>query len=191
MQRPSRLCLFALVVGLGTSLRPSAQASAAPQLTPAHHIFLTGKVRMVVNDALKGAIRRLARPSCQLVFTDFDDPVVQPLSNALAVLGKTPEEFLAVLYFVEGDGSNQCRDETTAAFTAPNSRVIHVCGTHFADRFGRNPARGEIILIHELLHALGLGENPPAKAHITDAVLNRCGNVTSPSGPGAAKARAG
>jgi hypothetical protein len=31
-------------------------------------------------------------------------------------------------------------------------------------------AVGEILLIHELLHALGLGENPPARSHLTDAV---------------------
>jgi len=53
--------------------------------------------------------------------------------------------------------------------------VIYVCGTRFTDRFARRIA-GEILLIHELLHALGLGENPPTSAHITDAVRIRCGN---------------
>ena len=31
------------------------------------------------------------------------------------------------------------------------------------------------LLIHELLHTLGLGENPPTRSRITDAVMNRCG----------------
>jgi len=53
--------------------------------------------------------------------------------------------------------------------------VIYVCGTRFINRFARKAA-GEILVIRELLHALGLGENPPTSAHITDAVLDRCGN---------------
>ena len=81
------------------------------------------------------------------------------------------------MYFVEGDSSNQCRaEEMTAAFTAPGNRVIYVCGTRFADLFARKTTGGEILMIHELLHALGLGENPPTSAHITYSVLSRCGN---------------
>ena len=34
---------------------------------------------------------------------------------------------------------------------------------------------GEILLIHELLHSLGLGENPPTSAQITNTVMARCG----------------
>ena len=32
----------------------------------------------------------------------------------------------------------------------------------------------EAVLIHELLHSLGLGENPPDSAAITDRVMARC-----------------
>jgi hypothetical protein len=149
---------------------------AAPQLTPAYHIRLTGKARMMVKFALEGALRRLARPQCQRLFTDFDDPAGHSLSDTLAAWGKTPGEVMAALYFVEGDDSTQCHaDGTTAAFTVRGNRVIHVCGTRFVDRFARRTA-GEILLIHELLHALGLGEDPPTSAHVTDAVLTRCGN---------------
>jgi len=31
-------------------------------------------------------------------------------------------------------------------------------------------------MIHEALHTLGLGENPPTSAEITERVLARCGN---------------
>jgi hypothetical protein len=34
-----------------------------------------------------------------------------------------------------------------------------VCGTRFVARFARRTA-GDILLIHELLHTLGLGETP-------------------------------
>jgi hypothetical protein len=85
-------------------------------------------------------------------------------------------EALAALYFVEGDESVECHaDGTRGAFTVPGNRVIYVCGTRFTDRFARRIA-GETLLIHELLHALGLGENPPTSAQITEAVRIRCGN---------------
>jgi hypothetical protein len=52
--------------------------------------------------------------------------------------------------------------------------VIHVCGSRFL-QFSGNTKGGEIVLIHELLHSLGLGENPPNSSWITTAVLKRCG----------------
>lgn len=53
-------------------------------------------------------------------------------------------------------------------------RVIYVCGTRFAERFARKTEGGEILLIHELLHTLGLGENPPTTEEITRQVRARC-----------------
>jgi hypothetical protein len=34
----------------------------------------------------------------------------------------------------------------------------------------------EAVIIHEMLHTLGLGENPPSSTEITFRVLNRCMN---------------
>jgi hypothetical protein len=34
----------------------------------------------------------------------------------------------------------------------------------------------EAVLIHEMLHSLGLGENPPESVAITAQVLKRCGH---------------
>src|SRR5438128_5051371 len=94
------------------------------QTAGAYHIFLTGKPRVLVEAAIDGALRRLARPQCQQLLTDFTNAAGQPLVDALRAWGKSPGEALAALYFVEGDGSNQCRaDETTGAFTAPDNRV--------------------------------------------------------------------
>jgi hypothetical protein len=165
---------YVLICGIAQGL--SSVGTGAVSESPGLHILLKGKARIVVKDAVEGAIRRLGRPKCQQLFTDFADPAGHPLSATLAASGKTPPESLAALYFVEGDGSPQCHtDDTTAAFTLPGNRVIYVCGKRFTDRFARRIA-GEILLIHELLHALGLGENPPTSAHITDAVRIRCGN---------------
>ena len=139
------------------------------------HLFLSGKPRMTVNDSINGAVRRLARPACQQLFTDFTDSDGRALSETLTTWGKSPADALLALYFVDGGESPQCRDETTAAYTRPRSRVIYVCGARFAELFARKTTGGEVLLIHEFLHVLGLGENPPTSAQITSAVYTRCG----------------
>jgi hypothetical protein len=39
----------------------------------------------------------------------------------------------------------------------------------------RDSSTSEILIIHEVLHTLGLGENPPPSADITARVMARCG----------------
>ena len=39
---------------------------------------------------------------------------------------------------------------------------------------GNNPSQTEAYLIHEALHSLGLGENPPSPKEITGRVLAMC-----------------
>lgn len=139
-------------------------------------IMLQGKARMVVEDAVNGASRRLATATCQLVLLDFVDASARPLDARLDVLGQTVTEYLAIMYFVDGDEAPQCRlNDATAAFSEPGSRVIHVCARKFSTQFARRTAGGEILVIHELLHSLGLRENPPTSAQITDRVWLRCG----------------
>jgi hypothetical protein len=70
----------------------------------------------------------------------------------------------------------RCTNQTIAAFAVPHSRVIVVRGTRFADAFARRTTGGELLLIHELLHATGLGESPPAPAEITNTMRLRCGS---------------
>jgi hypothetical protein len=43
----------------------------------------------------------------------------------------------------------------------------------------RNSRHAEALVIHEMLHSLGLGENPPPSDEITARVRARCGE-TSP-----------
>jgi hypothetical protein len=139
------------------------------------HVFLVGRAHLTVGAALQGATRRLSTLKCQQLFDDFTDQAGRALATSLATTGTAPMDVLAELYFVDGDDARQCRkDDGVVAFTTPGGRVIHVCGKRFV-QFDRNRAGGEILLIHELLHALGVGENPPSSARITKAVRNRCG----------------
>jgi hypothetical protein len=130
-----------------------------------------------ITSAVLGAQVRLARPECQRVFTDFQDIEGRPLLERLEASLQAPADYLVQqVWFVDGGDTLQCRrDATMAAFTVPGHHVIRVCGTRFAQRFERERVAAEIIVIHELLHTLGLGENPPSSRDITAQVTRRCG----------------
>ena len=59
------------------------------------------------------------------------------------------------------------------AFTQIGSTVVSVCLRPFTLL---PHAEQEAVLIHEMLHSLGLGENPPESVAITAQVLKRCGH---------------
>jgi hypothetical protein len=150
------------------------RASRFTAQTPGLHIFLEGKARMTVDAALEGAVRRLARPRCGELFSEFVDASGQPLSDTLVSSGRTAAQYVTSLYFVDADPRRCHADETLSAFTTPGSRVIHICSERFANYFALNIRGAEILLIHELLHSLGAGENPPSPATITALVIKRC-----------------
>lgn len=141
------------------------------------HIFFGGLPGMVVRDALDGAIRRLARPECQRLFGEFTDRDGVSLASKLDALGETAAGHLSATYFADGDRLPACaNDASNVAFTAPGSHVVYICSTRFGERFARKTIGAEILIIHELLHTLGLGENPPTSAQITDRVRAQCGD---------------
>jgi hypothetical protein len=51
----------------------------------------------------------------------------------------------------------------------------------------RNSRNAEAIVIHEWLHSLGLGENPPSSDYITTRVRARCGERREVARAGSAK----
>jgi hypothetical protein len=54
------------------------------------------------------------------------------------------------------------------------SRIIHVCGHAFVRATKRDAEEAQATIIHELLHSLGLGENPPSPRQITYRVKELC-----------------
>lgn len=137
--------------------------------------FVDSGARLAVTHATVGAVRRFAGPTCQLLLTDFADGSGRALATTVTSAEWDPAAYFAALRFIDDSGAPQCRNGATLAFTSPGAHVIHVCGPRFRDRFLRDPAAAEIIVIHELLHVLGLGENPPASEAITAQVWARCG----------------
>ena len=77
------------------------------------------------------------------------------------------------------DGSSQalCRKTKTALVASPGVRRVFVCKT-FAEVQLRQPGVAESMVIHEILHTLGLGEAPmpgaPTSIEITQRVEARC-----------------
>jgi len=133
----------------------------------------TPTARFAVERAVRAAVERLDQPECQRVLSDFADISGRPLREQLDRDGDTPRSFLARLTFREEVGG-RCRDPRTLAFTSIGGREIVICGQQFWDTYRRYPAHVEALLIHELLHTMGLGENPPSSLEITSRVLKRC-----------------
>jgi hypothetical protein len=125
-----------------------------------------------VSRALDGATRKLARPECQAVLDEFKGASGQPLRAALEESGHSAPEYLAWIFFYDAPPS-LCQTSELAR-TVPGSRAILVCGSRFVHQMSLNSRRAEAILIHEALHSLGLGENPPSSDYITERVSARC-----------------
>src|SRR5262245_38799866 len=167
-----------LIVALLTGLLVPApvRAESATVDPPNPRVYLPRTVDVAaLNKALAGARRRFARESCQGLFTEFADKDGRPLAETLDALGQTGASYLGLLSFYNGDGAPRCqqRDLSIVAFTTRGSRVVYVC-PGFAGVERRYSEEAEATLIHEALHTLGLGENPPSSRYIQDRVRARC-----------------
>jgi hypothetical protein len=124
--------------------------------------------------AVMGARRRLEQPECQRLFSEFSDSSGRPLQETLDALGQTGAGYLGWVVFADGSAKAHCKAGGSFAFTAPGSRVVYVCGAQLKDAADQSAAKAEAVVIHEMLHTLGLGEDPPSSAEITARVLARC-----------------
>ena len=127
------------------------------------------------NDAYGLALVKLSHPHCQLVFRDFRDPKGHTLQSKLDSLERSGADFLRILRFANGEHLEPCQARGVLAATTPLSHVIFLCGIPFFEKEHRDPEFAAALVIHEMLHSLGLGENPPASNDITAKVIERCG----------------
>src|SRR5262245_48321311 len=119
----------------------------------------------MVRRAVSGAFRSLGDARCQKVLNVFQDESGRTLDSKLETLGKTPQEYLRFVLFYDGSRTPACRgasSQSVFAATATGSRVILVCLPQFRAAQRTKPYHGEAVVIHEMLHSLGLGENPPS-----------------------------
>ena len=147
-----------------------------PRATPRVQVA-DSVVQQQIRGAILGARLRLERPECQRVLIDFRDGDGRPLLDRLEELRIPAADYLYDrVWFVDGADTPHCqRDGRTAAFTVPGHKVVRVCTARFRSSFAHELVAAEMILIHEMLHTLGLGENPPTSREITEQVRKRCG----------------
>jgi hypothetical protein len=124
--------------------------------------------------AVMGARQRLEQPACRGLLSEYSDASGRTLQENLEALGETGGTYLALILFADGSDRRRCQGHGAHAFTTPGSRVVYVCGRAFKRLAVHDPVMAQVIVIHEALHTLGLGENPPSSAEITARVLARC-----------------
>ncbi len=134
---------------------------------------LTGWDAAAVDRARAGAVRRLQQPECQKLFSDFKDSQGRTLQETLAEWAESPAAYVGLVPFVDGSSQANCRRPNVALSATPGIRRVFVCKA-FADFQLRQPGVAESMMIHEILHTLGLGENPPTSIEITQRVEARC-----------------
>jgi hypothetical protein len=108
-----------------------------------------------------------------MVFSDFRDVRGRVISRKLAEWALDPADLLRVLPFLDGSGELRCRSSRVMLASSRDMPRVIVC-PGFARLQRERPDAAERLVIHELLHTLGLGEDPPSSAEITERVEARC-----------------
>jgi hypothetical protein len=128
--------------------------------------------QQAVRRALDVAVAMLASPRCRQVYSEFELPGGGTPQDELDRKGIGPREFLETLVFTDGSREPVCGLGAAALTTRPSTGLIFVCPLFVWQ--ARRPQRSAIFIIHESLHALGLGENPPRSNEITARIERRC-----------------
>lgn len=165
-RRQLGLCL--LVLG---ALGAGAREPADPE-TPIVVRNADGATTRVLREAVRAASRWLADDGCREIFSDFRDARGRALVEVLRAVGREGHEYLRWLIFFNGAHEKGCLEGGAFATTMPGSRVVYLCPGFKNLHSDRTLAAA--IVIHEELHSLGLGEDPPSSLEITNRVLSRC-----------------
>jgi hypothetical protein len=176
------LCLAAgsaaLFLAGSTVTAAERDLSAGLREVLASHVRIPDEARAAaVRKAVHGAFDSLGNEGCQRIFSDFRDASGQTLQSKLDALGETGQSYLALVLFYEGTSQRAChssKGKDISAATGTGSRVVFICGGNFSQGRRPKPFGPEAVIIHETLHSLGLGENPPTSDEITWRVLSRC-----------------
>jgi hypothetical protein len=135
----------------------------------------TSALESAVSTAVRHAADKLADSSCREVFSDFRDSAGRTMRENLDTLGVSPQGYLDHILFYNGYGYSRCDPRSTFASTSPGSHVVYICAPQFLEKQHRDPGQAAALIIHEELHSLGLGEDPPSSKEITARVIARCG----------------
>ena len=158
-----------LLVGFGTSASTAERGDVSTAVP--RHALLEDRIPDLKR-ARGGARERLGDPGCLAVLTDFESVNGGRLDLVLRSTGRTAQEQIDRMVFESGLGRHVCAGSVLAS-THVGASVVSICLRPFTLL---DSAHQEAVLIHEMLHSLGLGENPPESVAITAQVLKRCGH---------------
>ena len=116
---------------------------------------------------------RLARSNCADLLNAFTDRAGRPLDERRRELAVDRQTYLTMIVFIDGSREMPCL-KGSFAFTTPGSRVVRFCVEELKRTWQAGPDYAASGVIHEMLHTLGLGEDPPSSAEITRRVLAGC-----------------
>jgi hypothetical protein len=170
MRPRSTFALGRAVLAASVLLNPAGPAAAGPKRV----LTLSKFDQSAVERARAGAARKLQEPECQRVLEDFKDGEGRPLRQSLEKWGVSAAEYVQMIPFLEGSSHRLCLWSKVELVSSPGTPRVYVCG-RFAATQVREPGLAEAMVIHEMLHTLGLGENPPTSIEITQRVKGRCG----------------
>jgi hypothetical protein len=123
--------------------------------------------------ARDGAVRKIEQPGCQRLLEEFKDKDGRSLGENLATWNRPVADYLRTMPFRDGSFHPDCRSGKSALVSVVGMRPVFVCPS-FRKHAERDPWTAENWIIHEMLHTLGLGENPPSSREITQRVSERC-----------------
>lgn len=171
MRQSTVAALMVATVGLSGATTRADHATGPPE---ADGIRLRGSwFEQPVRLAVHSAASRLGEPPCAALLDEFRDAAGRPLRERLRELQLDAPDYALQVLFYDGSNDAPCRRPRVYAFTAPGSRVVRACPS-LGRLVAGEPRLAQAVVIHELLHTLGLGENPPASDAITAAVERRC-----------------
>ena len=160
-----RLFVVALASASVPALLAADPGVQADTRRPAHEQLL--------ERAREGALRKLEQPGCLLLLEEFKDQNGRTLAANLAEWDRTAVDYLRTTPFRDGSSLTPCRGGGSALVSVPGMRPVFVCPS-FKRQAEKDPWAAENWVIHEMLHTLGLGENPPSSREITQRVGERC-----------------
>lgn len=168
-----RFCRLVIsVAGLLLNVGAGPHAEGPPGTWPRLHLPDPVGYQVALK-TLNLAWERLATTDCADVLNAFTDRAGRPLDERLRDLAVDRQTYLTMVVFIDGSREQPCRNGSFA-FTTPGSRVVRLCAEELKRTWQASPQHAVSRVIHEMLHTLGLGEDPPSSAEITRRVLTGC-----------------
>ena len=170
----SHRCPSALLATLAAALLAALSSREAAALEPGAAVRVDPSFGPRIAEAVADAAARLDTPACAAVLTDFvDESNGLTLAENLAATGRTASEHVESLWFRGAPRLRPFTGRRVFAFTAPASSVVFLCREDLL-RIQTQRRMLTAILVHEVLHTLGLQDDHPSSVAITERVLARC-----------------